>query len=133
MEPRRIAGMVAVLAVVAGGFWWWSRPRESPVVEVRLPATFSPLAARGREVFAANCAACHGENAGGSDLGPPLVHPIYRPAHHADVAIASAIRFGVRQHHWYYGDMPPRPEVDDADIPAVVAYIRELQRENGIR
>lgn len=103
------------------------------MVGVRLPASFPPLAERWREVFQKACARCHGENGGGSDRGPPLVHRICEPPHHADIAIASAIRSGVRAHHRFHGDMPPRPEVRDGDIPAVIAYIHEPQRANGIR
>ena len=28
----------------------------------------------GRQLFADNCARCHGEMADGTDIGPPLVH-----------------------------------------------------------
>ncbi len=133
-DRRRAVLLLLAVAVVAAGAWWWMRRGgDAPLVEVRMPRQLSPQALRGRAVFEAECAACHGATAGGSDRGPPLVHPIYRPAHHADLAFASAIRFGVRQHHWYFGDMPPRPGVADGDIPAVIAYVRELQRANGIR
>ncbi len=139
-EPSPAAGsrrgawwLLLGVVVVAAGWWWWSRQQEAPLVEVTLPRQLSPLAQRGKAVFEAQCASCHGATAGGSDRGPPLVHPIYRPAHHADFAFATAIRLGVRQHHWFFGDMPPQPEVADDDIPAVIAYLRELQRANGVR
>ncbi|WP_328600481.1 c-type cytochrome [Mesorhizobium xinjiangense] len=80
------------------------------------------------------CAACHGDDAGGRDgIGPPLVHIIYEPNHHSDAAFLLAARSGVRQHHWGFGDMPPVAEVEDAEIAAIVAYVRALQRANGIR
>lgn len=101
-------------------------------MQVKVPE-LSELARRGEEAFAANCAGCHGENAaGGTGKAPPLVHDIYNPGHHADVAFASAVKFGVRQHHWPYGNMPPQPGVTDDELLAIVAYIRELQRANGI-
>jgi cytochrome c1 len=42
------------------------------------------------------------------------------------------VRNGVRSHHWGFGDMPPIDGLTDADVTNVVAYVRALQRENGI-
>ncbi|WP_424983843.1 c-type cytochrome [Maritalea sp. S77] len=92
----------------------------------------SPLAAKGEEIFKANCASCHGENAGGSDSGPPLVHDIYNPGHHGDGAFLSAAQNGVPQHHWNFGNMPPQPDMTQLHIAAIVKYIRELQVANGV-
>lgn len=87
----------------------------------------------GSRVFAANCAACHGDNAGGlQGSGPPLVHKIYEPSHHGDGAFLLAVRNGVRSHHWRFGDMAPIQGLSDADVAMVVEYVRALQRENGI-
>ena len=92
----------------------------------------SANARTGEQVFNANCALCHGPNASGTGLGPPLVHKIYEPGHHQDFAIESAIRNGVPAHHWQFGNMLPVPTVADEDIPNIICYIRELQRANGI-
>jgi hypothetical protein len=35
-----------------------------------------------RDAFDRRCAECHGRDAAGTAVGPPLVHSIYRPAHH---------------------------------------------------
>ncbi len=86
----------------------------------------------GEQVFDANCALCHGPNASGTGLGPPLVHRIYEPGHHQDFTIQSAVRNGVPAHHWQFGNMPPVPAVSDEDIPHIICYIRELQQANGI-
>ena len=64
--------------------------------------------------------------------GPPLVHKYYHPGHHGDAAFFQAARNGVRSHHWRFGDMPPVKGLTDADIKAIVRYVRELQKENGI-
>ena len=40
----------------------------------------------GEAKFGANCAGCHGVRGVGTKQGPPLVHKIYEPNHHADVA-----------------------------------------------
>lgn len=96
-------------------------------------ATLSPLAQAGKEGFARHCAACHGLNASGTDTGPPLVHPIYKPSHHADAAFLLAVLRGVRQHHWMFGNMPPLPQVSAGEIPSIIRYVRKLQEANGIQ
>lgn len=103
------------------------------IVEVKLPETLSTNAAVGRNVFEAKCAACHGADAAGRNgIGPPLIHPYYRPGHHPDIAFFMAAKNGVQAHHWRFGNMPPVQGLTDGDIKTVVAYIRELQRVNGI-
>jgi hypothetical protein len=64
--------------------------------------------------------------------GPPLVHPVYRPGHHADVAFELAVRRGVRAHHWRFGDMPPQPAVPPGEVGQITRFVRELQQANGI-
>ncbi len=90
------------------------------------------LIAAGAEVFAANCAACHGANIEGTDSGPSLLDPIYAPNHHADAAFFRAVRQGVVPHHWNFGPMPPRPGLSNEDIEAVVAFVRSKQAEAGV-
>jgi len=88
---------------------------------------------QGESLFNASCASCHGINAAGKDgLAPPLVHKIYEPSHHGDMAFVLAAKQGVRQHHWQFGNMPPQPDVTDEQIQLIVAYVRALQRANGI-
>ena len=53
-------------------------------------------------------------------------------AHHGDAAFLLAVRNGVRAHHWRFGDMPPQPGLTGAEVAAITAYVRELQRANGI-
>ena len=64
---------------------------------------------------------------------PPFVHDIYNPGHHADPAFFAAAKFGVRQHHWPYGNMPPQLQVSDDQVAAIVRYVREVQLVNGIK
>lgn len=92
----------------------------------------SDTARMGAEVFAAHCSECHGKNATGSSEGPPLVHIIYEPGHHADISFHLAVRQGVRQHHWQFGVMDPVEGVSDQDIDRIICYVRELQYANGI-
>jgi mono/diheme cytochrome c family protein len=88
--------------------------------------------ARGAAVYRTHCEACHGEHALGTEIGPPLVHPVYRPRHHGDAAFELAVSQGVRAHHWRFGDMAPVPGIPPEDVAAVTAYVRWLQRAVGI-
>lgn len=103
------------------------------IVDVKLPAELSTNAQIGKKAFDAKCAACHGENAAGQKgMAPPLVHKIYEPSHHADMAFVMAVQNGVRAHHWPFGNMPPVGGLTSGDIQYIARYVRELQRENGI-
>lgn len=105
----------------------------SPLVSVTLPASFSAQAKLGEQAFNAVCAECHGENAVGKEgIGPPLVHKIYEPSHHGDASFHLAVERGVRAHHWPYGNMPAQEGLTRGDVIGIVAYVRELQRANGI-
>lgn len=105
---------------------------QKGLVEVAVPAELSSRAAAGRDLFNETCAACHGANGAGSENGPPFIHKVYEPNHHADVSFLLAVQRGVRAHHWQFGDMPPQPDVTSEDVELIVAYVRELQRANGI-
>jgi mono/diheme cytochrome c family protein len=127
---------VTALFAAGLGIWLWQTftPKATGAghtVAVKVPE-LSPLAAQGKTAFDANCVSCHGVNAAGTDKGPPLVHNIYNPGHHSDEAFYFAAKQGSRSHHWRYGDMPPQPRVSDNQIAAIVRYVRELQRANGI-
>ncbi len=86
----------------------------------------------GRAVFETYCVECHGEAATGTEKGPPLVHRVYHPGHHADPAFYLAPLQGVRAHHWGFGDMPPVEGITRDEVGAIVAYVRWLQRKAGI-
>ncbi len=104
---------------------------QTKPVSLRIP-TLSEQASAGKRVYDANCASCHGINGAGGEMGPPLVHDIYNPGHHADEAFIRAVRFGVSQHHWNFGNMMPQPKVSFEETRDIIRYIRELQRANGI-
>lgn len=127
---------VITLFAVGAGFWLWQLskpgdPSASRTVDVKIPR-LSAAAEAGKAAFDANCAACHGRNAAGTDKGPPLVHDLYNPGHHSDEAFFVAAKVGVRRHHWPFGNMPPQPQVTEAQLAAIVRYVRELQVANGI-
>ncbi|MDE4176670.1 c-type cytochrome [Phaeobacter sp. PT47_59] len=132
---------VPVVVAVAASFQLGSAPEPAtqapavgaPIVTVQVP----PLqgnAVIGQQIFAKRCSACHGENAAGKEgAGPPLIHVIYEPNHHADEAFQRAVAMGVRSHHWRFGDMPPVEGLTRGDVAMVTAYIRDVQRANGIQ
>jgi mono/diheme cytochrome c family protein len=137
MTGRRVAYGLAGLAV-AGVVGWTmlsSEGDDAPATTLASPALpkLTPEQQEGHALFEANCAACHGENAAGSDRGPPLVHPVYEPSHHGDMSFVLAARQGVRAHHWRFGDMPAIDAVSDEQVLRITAYVRALQRANGIR
>jgi hypothetical protein len=43
-----------------------------------------------------------------------------------------AVRLGVRGHHWGNRNMPAQRELDDQTVKDIIAFIREVQRANGI-
>ena len=65
-------------------------------------------------------------------MAPPLVHKIYEPSHHGDAAFLLAAKQGVRAHHWKFGNMPAVEGVTQAGVLNIIAYVRALQKENGI-
>ena len=122
-----VFGAVAAVAILSRS------TEESQVVTVQVtPAALSNEAKEGEAVFKANCAACHGLNAAGTKLGPPLIHDIYNPGHHSDEAFYLAAATGVRQHHWPYGDMPAQSQVSREDVTLIIRFVREMQEANGI-
>ena len=50
---------------------------------------------------------------------------------HGDESYRSAIRNGVTQHHWGFGNMPAVEDITDDQIERVITYIRTQQQELG--
>ncbi|WP_260294536.1 c-type cytochrome [Sedimenticola hydrogenitrophicus] len=112
---------------------------EAPDPEERLaalhlpPPGFKGEAAQGAPLFSTYCQACHGADGTGTEQGPPLVNDVYRPKHHADFAFHMAVRDGVRQHHWGFGDMPAVADITPEQTGHIVAYIRREQSNANIQ
>ncbi|MCB1341878.1 MAG: cytochrome c [Pseudooceanicola sp.] len=120
---------IALIGIIAAG----GALAGAPLVEVQLPDGLGPEATIGKSVYTAKCAVCHGANAAGqAGTAPPLIHRIYEPSHHGDEAFQRAAALGARAHHWRFGDMPPVKGLTRGDVAMVIAYIREMQRANGI-
>lgn len=150
MPVKLIVFTLIIVGAAAGGLWWASDPAQmgghsmippdtseiaqgAAIVEVALPAELDAQATMGKRVFEAVCADCHGLNAAGQNgVAPPLVHKIYEPGHHGDMAFQLAVQNGVRSHHWDFGNMPAIDGLTRADVTTIASYVRALQRENGI-
>ena len=143
MKRRLLSGIAGLSALLIAGWTVFVRepaqiataPEEpgEPLVAVTFPAGFTAKEQMGERAFEAKCAACHGVNAAGRDgMGPPLVHIVYEPNHHGDQAFHLAAMNGVRSHHWPYGNMPAVEGLTISDVDAIIAYVRVLQRSNGI-
>ena len=140
MSLRRAAVPVALAAAVGVAGYLYFGDRDdgtgggAPIASVSVPETFSARAQLGQKTYEANCASCHGRNAAGQDgVAPPLVHIIYETSHHGDESFQRAVSRGVQAHHWPFGSMPPVEGLTRGDVSLIVAYVRELQRANGIQ
>ncbi|MBF0382901.1 MAG: c-type cytochrome [Magnetococcales bacterium] len=107
-------------------------PADPGKISLPIPASVPTTHQAGMKLFVENCSQCHGEWAQGTDNGPALVHDYYKPSHHADFSFYKAAQYGVRAHHWSFGDMQPVPSVTRQDMDQIIPFIRWWQRENGI-
>jgi ubiquinol-cytochrome c reductase cytochrome c subunit len=75
---------------------------------------------RGRELYVANCLACHGAGAQGASVGGGAVAPALDEA--TATQVAEAVRIGP-------GLMPPfgEEQIDEQDLDALVRYVRTLR------
>jgi len=138
-------GLGVMILIGILGYIFWSNTKQvdqvvslemgakTALAKVTVPETFSENAKIGKLLYQAKCAACHAVNASGQDgVAPPLVHKIYEPSHHGDESFQRAVSIGVQAHHWRFGNMPPVEGITRGDVKMIIAYIRELQRANGI-
>lgn len=88
--------------------------------------------AAGRELYAENCAVCHGPGGEGTDQGPPFLDEVYVPSHHADESFQAAVARGVQPHHWDFGPMPPIPGLSEDEVADITLHVRQLQAEAGV-
>jgi len=71
------------------------------------------------------CSGCHGSDAGGTSVGPPLNNCIWVQSDGSLPSIARIIDTGVSHPRNYTGVMPPKggAQLSDADVAAVAAYV----------
>lgn len=96
--------------------------------EVEIPFEF----AKGQILFEKYCSGCHGLQLDGTDQGPPLIHPFYKPSHHGDKSFYRAALQGVRQHHWNFGDMKPVEGMTRGKMDSVVPFVRYYQQQQKL-
>jgi len=80
---------------------------------------------RGERAYRANCAACHGNDLGGSSLGPSLLW--VGPAGLSDAEIRDVIRNGVADTGGEFGAMPGNTVLRDAQVSEIIEYLRSEQ------
>jgi len=128
---KTLLTLVCLALVTSAVIWLLRQNGHTRISNVVVPE-LTGLQSQGQILFEKNCAACHGKNAVGTKSGPPFLHKIYEPNHHADGAFYLAVKTGVRAHHWPFGNMSPVKGVGDADIKLIVDYVRALQKANDI-
>ena len=71
------------------------------------------------------CSGCHGSDAGGTSVGPPLNNGIWVQSDGSLPSIAHIVDAGVSHPRNYTGVMPPKggAQLSDADVAAVAAYV----------
>ncbi|MCY3892717.1 MAG: cytochrome c [Acidimicrobiaceae bacterium] len=110
-------------------------PAPAPATSTAPPSPTSTATALavpdGAAVYQQYCAECHGVDLRGTDKGPSQLSIIYEPNHHGDYAYRVAIREGTREHHWWFGDMPPVEDITDLEIEKVISFIRAEQQRLG--
>lgn len=135
MIGGRTWAAIGVVALVGGlAIWGLLSPAadapSGPLVQPRVPGAL--VADAGQQPYIAFCGECHGNEGLGTDKGPPLLHAYYEPNHHSDQSFLIAARRGAPEHHWNFGPMEPVPRVSDAELQAIIGYVRSVQRAAGI-
>ncbi|MCL4747963.1 MAG: c-type cytochrome [Burkholderiaceae bacterium] len=125
----KLAGVFVVLFLSLVAQTGWAQRVAAPEPSRGL----MPNPTRGKPLYEANCATCHGESLTGTDKGPAFLHRVYVPEHHGDAAFQLAVRNGSRQHHWKFGDMAPVPGLSADDVAHITAYVRARQRRAGVQ
>jgi len=103
-----------------------AEPTPTPPPEPRFSGT------DGRSLYGQACSVCHGQALEGTNAGPTFLNRVYAPGHHADISFMFAIERGVRAHHWNFGNMAPVEGLSQEQVLAIIAFIREQQRDAGI-
>jgi mono/diheme cytochrome c family protein len=132
---RQSGRMQNVCGAVLVVFFWAVLPLPLLAQSLQVPKPspgLMPNPTLGKALYQKNCASCHGQDLKGTSKGPPFLHRVYEPSHHADVAFQLAARNGVRAHHWQFGDMQAVPAVTPDDVAHITAFIRMAQRNAGI-
>ena len=71
----KIPTLLAAMLIVSGCV---------PASDTTIPVQDPDLVVKGEQLYAANCAECHGADLRGTDKGPSHLSEVYEPGHHAD-------------------------------------------------
>lgn len=96
--------------------------------DIKVPFQYS----LGVKNYQDKCSSCHGQWGNGTKVGPPLMHPFYKPSHHNDASFYRAALNGVKAHHWDFGNMPAVNGITEKVVSSIISFIRWLQHEKGI-
>jgi len=131
------AGLASLCLIV--GIPWPFMPYPRPLFRVSVEGNSAPAAAKdefaeARELYQTRCTPCHGASGRGDGAAAPNLVPRPRDFHDpawqrgaTDAAIEAIIKRG--GHAMGKSPMmPPNPDLDDAKVRALRAYVRELGR-----
>ncbi|MFL5803192.1 MAG: c-type cytochrome [Roseiflexaceae bacterium] len=138
-RAKRLALGVSVIIVVGCGSLTLRGPSEATPTAVILPVLDPNQVVRGRQVYAQNCARCHGQQAEGApnwqqpdargDLPPPPHDDSGHTWRHSDAQLTEIIRQGLRDRFNKTPEltMPPfKGQLTDEEIAAVITYFKSL-------
>jgi mono/diheme cytochrome c family protein len=122
IKARSVLRACLVLAVLAGPGKAQVRPPSRP------PEVTDSAIAWGKALFhgSANCAACHGQGAWGSDYGPPLTGVLWLRGPGTYEWLIEQVNHGVPAAQSCTGEaMPMRgwTPMNDEEVKAVAAYV----------
>ena len=87
---------------------------------------------KGQLLYETYRSSCHGLQLNGSDKGPPLLHPYYKPSHHGDQSFYRAALQGAQQHHWEFGNMLPVEGMTAKKMDSLVPYVRYYKQQKKL-
>jgi len=109
-----------------------AQPAPTPAPAPAAPTALSADQQHGQQLFrSSTCAACHGQDAKGTPLGPDLTSGKWLWGDGSVAAIADTITKGVPAPKQFRSPMPPKggSQLSDADVQAVAAYIAGLSKK----
>ncbi len=133
-----VAGAAFLAAATVTAFWYWGGKQEAPAHAFITPDN-QEIVARGRGIYASQCAACHGAGLEGQPawrqrrangrLPAPPHDPSGHTWHHPDAVLIDIVKNGLVPGRTapedYESDMPAYGQLlPDTDIVAVLAYIK---------
>lgn len=104
------------------------RPPVAAPVGVLPPGVPREAGEQGRELYLKACVMCHGENGGGTALGPSLTDRTWTEGNGSFDEIIAVTRNGVSTPREFPVPMPPRGDgsFSDEQIRAVAAYTSSI-------